>query len=60
MIFPIRMTGGKDKLRVNCGTPTIRSLVLSGLINSPSPGSSTAEGLSMFDSKGLSSWNAVN
>ena len=27
------MTGGKDKLRVNWGTPTIRSLVLSGLIN---------------------------
>ena len=33
MIFPIRMTGGEDKLRVNCGTPTIRSLVLSGLFN---------------------------
>ena len=33
MFFPIRMTGGKDKVRVNCGAPTIRSLVLSGLIN---------------------------
>ena len=33
MFFPIRTTGGKDKLRVNCGTPTTRSLVLSGLIN---------------------------
>ena len=33
MFFPIRTTGGKDKLRVSYGTPTIRNLVLSGLIN---------------------------
>ena len=33
MFFPNRTTGGKDKLRVSCGTPTTRSLVLFGLIN---------------------------
>ena len=33
MFVPNRMTGGKDKFCVSCGTPTIRSLVLLGLIN---------------------------
>ena len=33
MFFPKRKTGGKDKLRVSCGTPTTRSLVLFGLID---------------------------
>ena len=33
MFLPKRKTGGKDKLRVSCGTPTTRSLVLFGLIN---------------------------
>ena len=33
MFFPKRRTGGKDKLRVSCGTPTTRSLVLFGLID---------------------------
>ena len=31
--FPSRTTGGKDRFHVSCGTPTTRSLVLSGLIN---------------------------
>ena len=34
MFFPNRTTGGKNKFHVSCGTPTTRSLVLSGLINS--------------------------
>ena len=33
MFFPNRQTGGKDKIRVSCGTPKTRSLVLFGLIN---------------------------
>ena len=33
MFFPNRKTGGKDKFRVSCGTPTTRTLVLFGLIN---------------------------
>ena len=33
MVVPNRMTGGKDKFLVSCGTPTTRSLVLLGLIN---------------------------
>ena len=33
MFVPNRMTGGKDKFLVSCGTPTTRSLVLLGLIN---------------------------
>ena len=32
MFFPNRTIGDRDSLRVSCGTPTIRSLVLSGLI----------------------------
>ena len=32
MFFPNRTIGGRDRLRVSCGTLTIRSLVLSGLI----------------------------
>lgn len=33
MFFPNSRTGGKDKFHVNCGTPTTKSLVLSGLVN---------------------------
>ena len=33
MFVPNRMTGGKDKFRLSCGTPTTRSLVFWGLIN---------------------------
>ena len=33
MFVPNRMTGGKDKFCVSCGTPATRSIVLFGLIN---------------------------